>query len=53
MLRRIRVDSVTLNSASTLDVELGMVHYEPLIWVPLCPNIRYNGSISLNSVMMW
>ena len=53
MLREgVNVGGATLNSASTLDLELGMVHYRTAnLGAAIAPNIRYNGSISLNSVM--
>ena len=53
MLREgVNVGGATLNSASTLDLELGMVHYRTSnLGAAIAPNIRYNGSISLNSVM--
>ena len=53
MLREgVNVDSNNLNSASTLDLEAGMVHYKTAnLGAAITPNIRYNGSISLNSVM--
>ena len=53
MLREgVNVGGATLNSASTLDLELGMVHYRTAnLGAAIAPNIRYNGSRSLNNVM--
>ena len=48
----VNVGGATLNSASTLDLELGMVHYRTSnLGAAIAPNIRYNSSISLNSAM--
>ena len=43
---------MVINSASTLDLELGMVHYRTAnLGASITPNIRYNGSIALNAAM--
>ena len=48
----VNVGGATLNSASTLDLELGMVHYRTAnLGAAIAPNIRYNGSTTLNSAM--
>ena len=53
MLREgVNVGGATLNSASTLDLELGMVHYRTSnLGAAITPNIRYNGSTTLNAAM--
>ena len=53
MLREgVNVGGATLNSASTLDLELGMVHYRTAnLGAAIAPNIRYNGSTTLNAAM--
>ena len=48
----VEVSSTTLNSGSTLDLELGMVHYRTAnLGAAIAPNIRYNGSTTLNAAM--
>ena len=54
MLREgVNVGGATLNNASTLDLELGMVHYRTsnLGAASVVPNIRYNASTTLNAAM--
>jgi hypothetical protein len=48
----VNVGGATLNSGSTVDLELGMVHYRTAnLGASIAPNIRYNGSTSLNDAM--
>ena len=48
----VNVGGATLNSASTLDLELGMVHYRTAnLGAAIAPNIRYNASTTLNAAM--
>jgi len=48
----VNVGGATLNSASTLDLELGMVHYRTAnLGASIAPNIRYNSSTTLNAAM--
>ena len=53
MLREeVEVSSTTLNSGSTIDLELGMVHYRTAnLGAAISPNVRYNGSTTLNAAM--
>ena len=54
MLREgVNVGGASLNNASTLDLELGMVHYRTsnLGAASVVPNIRYNASTTLNAAM--
>ena len=53
MLREgVNVGGATLNSASTLDLELGMVHYRTAnLGAAIAPNIRYNAATTLNAAM--
>ena len=53
MLREgVNVGGATLNNASTLDLELGMIHYRTSnMGAAIAPNIRYNASTTLNAAM--
>jgi hypothetical protein len=53
MLREgVNVGGAALNSASTLDLELGMVHYRTAnLGAAITPNIRYDASTTLNAAM--
>ena len=53
MLREgVNVGGASLNSAHHLNLELGMVHYRTSnLGATITPNIRYNGSTTLNAAM--
>ena len=48
----VEVSSTTLNSGSTIDLELGMVHYRTAnLGATITPNVRYSSSKTLNATM--